>query len=67
MARWPACQRVFNPARPVVPEPAGRPPGFFEEWRRADGAGKAMAVLKRLAPALLFVVFMYFFTTFAGR
>jgi hypothetical protein len=45
----------------------GKPRSFAEEWREGDRTGKAAAILKRLAPAVLFVVFMYFFTTFAGR
>lgn len=51
----------------MVPEPEQPPRGFFEEWREGDAGQKAMAVFKRLAPAVLFIVFMYFFTTFSGR
>ena len=45
---------------------ASQPPDFLREWREGDRAQKAMAVFKRAAPILLFIVFMYFFTTFAG-
>jgi hypothetical protein len=41
--------------------------GFLSEWREADAAGRAVAVAKVLAPGILFVVFMLFFTTFSGR
>ena len=50
----------------MPPEPENPPRGFVEEWRDGDASQRAWAVLKRLAPGLLFVVFMYFFTTFSG-
>ncbi|HMO30119.1 hypothetical protein [Enterovirga sp.] len=51
----------------MTPGPDRPPRDFLQEWREGDGAARAMAVFKRLAPAILFVVFMYFFTAFAGR
>ena len=40
---------------------------FIDEWNAGGPGARTWAVAKRLAPAILFVVFMYFFTTFAGR
>ncbi|TDR93750.1 hypothetical protein [Enterovirga rhinocerotis] len=51
----------------MPPAPERPPKTFIEEWREGDRNQRLIAVLKRFVPLSLFIVFMYFFTTFAGQ